>query len=140
MKESSCKHCNHCELHENDETEEKENKKEIVFYIISVILFLFTFLPIFGQYKVWVYLLVVILSGYELIWEGIKNIFHLNFEEDTLMTIAVIAAFILGEFPESCMIILLFKLGEFLEDKAVENSNKNIKNVVEIKAKTANII
>ena len=85
-------------------------------------------------------MLVVLLSGYELIIEGIKNIFKLNFEEDTLMTIAVIAAFALGEFPESCMVVLLFKLGEFLEEKAVENSNKNIKNIVEIKAKTANII
>ena len=46
-------------------------------------------------------------------------------EEETLMTIAVIAAFILGEYPESCMVVLLFRLGEFIEDKAVENSNKN---------------
>ena len=36
------------------------------------------------------------------------------------MTIATIAAFVLGEFPESCMIILLFKLGEFIEEKALD--------------------
>ena len=42
------------------------------------------------------------------------------------MTIAIIAAFILGEYPESAIVVLLFKLGEFLEEKAVENSNKNI--------------
>lgn len=38
------------------------------------------------------------------------------------------------------MVVLLFRLGEFLEEKAVENSNRNIKSIVEIKAKTANII
>lgn len=139
MSKHTCNHCENCHVHES-ETEEKSNKKDIVLYIISIIIFLFTFIPILENYKIWGYLLVVLLSGYELIIEGIKNIFKLNFEEDTLMTIAVIAAFALGEFPESCMVVLLFKLGEFLEEKAVENSNKNIKNIVEIKAKTANII
>lgn len=139
MKNHTCNHCNHSHTHES-ETEEKLNKKDIILYIISIIIFALTFIPILENYKIWAYLAVVILSGYELIVEGIKNIFKLNFEEDTLMTIAVIAAFCLGEFPESCMVVLLFRLGEFLEEKAVENSNRNIKNIVEIKAKTANII
>ena len=56
------------------------------------------------------------------------------------MTIATAAAFVLGEYPESCMVVLLFRLGEFIEDKAVENSNKNIKNIIEIKANTANLL
>lgn len=139
MREHSCNHCNHCHVNES-ETEEKLNKKDIILYIISIIIFILTFIPILENYKILAYLLVIILSGYKLIIEGIKNIFKLNFEEDTLMTIAVIAAFALGEFPESCMVVLLFRLGEFLEDKAVENSNKSIKNIVEVKAKTANII
>lgn len=139
MSNHTCNHCDHCHVNEN-EIEEKLNKKDIILYIISIIIFILTFIPILENYKIWAYLLVIILSGYKLIIEGIKNIFKLNFEEDTLMTIAVIAAFTLGEFPESCMVALLFRLGEFLEDKAVENSNKSIKNIVEIKAKTANII
>lgn len=120
--------------------EEKQDKKEMVFYFLSIILFLFSFLPMGKIYKIMIYLFVILLAGHELILEGIKNIFHFNFEEETLMTIAVIAAFLLGEFPESCMVILLFRLGEFLEEKAVENSNKNIKNMIEKKIKTANKI
>lgn len=131
--------CECCHSHNNEE--EKENKKlEVILYIISIIIFILGFIPIFSPYRIWLYLASVLLAGYELILNGIKNIFHLNFEEDTLMTIAIIAAFILGEFPESAMVVLLFKLGEFLEDKAVENSNKNIKQIVEIKAKTANLL
>lgn len=137
MKEKNCKHCH---VEHTEEQEEKLDKKEIILYIISVIIFILTFIPVFEKLRILMYLIVVILSGYKLILGGIKNIFKLNFEEDTLMTIAVIAAFVLGEFPESCMVVLLFRLGEFLEDKAVENSNKNIKNIVEIKAKTANIL
>ena len=135
--EKSCKCCNP----HNHEDEKKENKTlEIALYIISIVIFILGFLPIFSPYKIWIYLASVLLAGYELILNGIKNIFHLNFEEDTLMTIAIISAFILGEYPESAMVVLLFKLGEFLEEKAVENSNKNIKDIVEIKAKTANLI
>lgn len=139
MSNHTCSHCDHCHTKES-EAEEKLNKKHIILYSISIIIFVLTFIPILENYKIWSYLLIILLSGYELIIEGIKNIFKLNFEEDTLMTIAVIAAFCLGEFPESCMVVLLFRLGEFLEEKAVENSNTNIKNIVEVKAKTANII
>jgi len=135
MEEKNCKHCN-----VRKENDKKMDMKEIFLYIISVFVFILTFTQVFEQYKILMYLLVVLLSGYKLIFDGIKNIFKLNFEEDTLMTVAVIAAFILGEFPESCMIVLLFRLGEFLQDKAVEKSNESIKNVVEIKTKTANII
>lgn len=135
MKEKNCKHC-----HSENNEEERIDKKEIILYIISVVIFILTFMSVLNKFKMLMYLLVVILSGYKLIFEGIKNIFKLNFEEETLMTIAVIAAFVLGDFPESCMVVLLFRLGEFLQDKAVENSNKNIKNIVEIKAKTANIL
>ena len=132
----SCKNCDsneHCGIHNEgyNNHEEEINKIDIYLYIVSILVFALSFIPIFKEYNFWFYLVVVILSGYKLIIEGIKNLFKLNFEEDTLMTIAMVAAFILGEYPESCMIILLYKLGEFLEDKAVENSNKNIKKIVE---------
>ena len=144
------RHCHSCEnLHEHHHEHEhnhhhheheENNKIDVVLYIISIVIFIATFIPLFSSIKIWFYLAVVILSGYKLIFSGIKNIFKLNFEEETLMTIATVAAFILGEYPESCMIILLFKLGEFIEEKAVENSNKNIKNIVDIKTKTANLL
>ena len=123
--ECGCHHCHHAE------GEREENTKISKWlYGISILLFAISFLPIVTPYKMYIHLAVVLLAGYELILTGIKNMFHLNFEEDTLMTIAVIAAFILGEYPESCMVVLLFRLGEFLEEKAVENSNKNIKSIV----------
>ena len=137
----SCHH-EHCEIngHHHHNKEKETNRVDIVLYITSIIIFLISFIPILEQYKFWVYLAVILLSGYKLIIDGIKNLFKLNFEEDTLMTIAVIASFILGEYPESCMIILLFRLGEFFQDKAVEKSNKSIENIVNIKAKTASIL
>ena len=109
----------------HDHCEEKENKKgEIILYILSLIVFGIGFIPAFAEYKL----------------KGIKNLFKLNFEESTLMTIAIIGAFIKGEYAESCMVVLLFKLGEFLEEFAEEKSNKNIEDITKIKANNANLI
>ena len=122
------------------EEDKGENSKfKILMYVISLILFAVGFIPALVSYRLVIYLLAVILSGYDLIIEGIKNIFHLNFEEDTLMTIAIIAAFVIGEYPESVAIVLLFKLGEFIEDKAVEKANKNINSIASLKVQTANL-
>ena len=123
------------------EEDKGENSNfKILMYVISLILFAVGFMPALASYRLVIYLLAVILSGYDLIIEGIKNIFHLNFEEDTLMTIAIIAAFVIGEYPESVAIVLLFKLGEFIEDKAVEKANKNINSIASLKVQTANLV
>ena len=122
------------------EDKEENSKFKILMYVISLILFVVGFIPALASYRLVIYLLAVILSGYDLIIEGIKNIFHLNFEEDTLMTIAIIAAFVIGEYPESVAIVLLFKVGEFIEDKAVEKANKNINSIASLKVQTANLV
>ena len=141
--------CNHIEEHNHEhegchghchENEHENSKLGIVLYVLSIILFAIGYIPAFEQYKMFIYLGAVLLSGYDLIFEGLKNILKLNFEEETLMTIAVIAAFALGEYPESVLVILLFKLGEFLEDKARDKSNDNIEQIAKIKSENANLL
>ena len=136
----ACKHCEHCEIehYESYDHNKKENKLYIILYIVAIIFLGISFIPVFDHIKVIFILLSILLSGYELLFNGIKNIFRLDFEEDTLMTIAVIAAFCLGEYVESCLVIILFRLGEFLEERALDKSNESIKEIVKIKADTAN--
>lgn len=132
--------CN-CNGNHHDGEEEKGEKLEKILYIISVINFAITFIPqIPENIKIGMYIVSIILAGYEILFEGIKNIFKLNFEEDTLMAIAVVAACVIGEFVEGALVILLFKLGEFIEHRAVEKSNDSIKQIADIKAKNANLL
>ncbi len=132
--------CN-CNGNHHDGEEEKGEKLEKILYIISVINFAITFIPqIPENIKIGMYIVSIILAGYEILFEGIKNIFKLNFEEDTLMAIAVVAACVIGEFTEGALVILLFKLGEFIEHRAVEKSNDSIKQIADIKAKNANLL
>ena len=86
------------------------------------------------------YLGTGILWGGTLFKRGFNSIRHGQLDENTLMTIAVTAAFILGEFSEALMVIILFHLGEMLEEKAVQKSRKDIAQVVNIRPQKANRI
>ena len=124
-----------------NEHEEKIEKKDIILYILAVIIFAITFIPIISETaKIGLYLICILLAGYKLLWEGLLNIFKLNFEEDTLMTIAILSACLLGELMEGCLVVLLFRLGEFIESIAMEQSSKHIEKIANMKAKNANLL
>ncbi len=82
----------------------------------------------------------IVLSGYKVCISGVKSILKLRLDETTLMTIAVIAAFCLGQYVEGAMVTILFGIGELLEDKAVESSRRSIEKLANIQADTANIV
>lgn len=82
----------------------------------------------------------IIMSGYKVCISGVKSVFRLHIDETTLMTVAVIAAFCLGQFVEGAMVTILFGIGEMLEDKAVENSRRSIEKLANINTDEAVIL
>lgn len=76
-------------------------------------------------------------AGYEVFWKGVKNAVKLRIDETVLITIAVIAAFILGEYVEAAMVTILFSLGELIEDVAVNASRRDIEKLSQIRPDTA---
>ncbi len=81
--------------------------------------------------------IATILVGYETFLKGLKSLVKLKINETTLMTIAVIAAFCLGEYIEGALVTLLFQFGEFMEDIAVNRSRKSIEKLAQIRPDTA---
>ncbi|MGN0488017.1 MAG: heavy metal translocating P-type ATPase [Ruminococcus sp.] len=81
----------------------------------------------------------IILSGYKVFIYGVKSLSKLRIDESTLMAIAVVAAFCLGQFVEGAMVTILFGIGEMLEDKAVENSRRSIEKLANIQPDTATL-
>ena len=71
--------------------------------------------------------------------EGVKSVFKRRIDETTLMTVAVIAAMILGEYVEGAAVMVLFGIGELLEDKAVEKSRRDIRKLADIRPDIAYI-
>lgn len=82
-----------------------------------------------------------IIVGYKIISKAVSNIFKGNlFDENFLMTIASIGAFILGEYAEGAGVMLFFSIGELFQSCAVESSRKSIAELMDIRADTVNII
>ncbi|MGN0474306.1 MAG: HAD-IC family P-type ATPase, partial [Acutalibacteraceae bacterium] len=81
----------------------------------------------------------ILLAGYDVIINGVKSVFRLRLDESALMSIAMVAAAILGEFFEGAMVAILFRIGEWLEDVAVDNSRQSIEKLAEIRPDTANV-
>lgn len=60
-------------------------------------------------------------------------------DEQFLMAVATIAAFAIGEAAEAVAVMLFYQVGEWFQDRAVDNSRKSISSLVKIKATYANI-
>lgn len=60
-------------------------------------------------------------------------------DENSLITISVIGAFLIGKEMEGAMVILLYEIGKILESKAVNKSRKSISELMNIKPEYANV-
>lgn len=75
----------------------------------------------------------VILGGGIVVTAG-KNLFRGKmFDENFLMTIATIGAFVIGDFAEAVGVMLFYRVGEFFEDVAVNKSRKQIMDAVDMR-------
>jgi Cd2+/Zn2+-exporting ATPase len=55
------------------------------------------------------------------------------FSEFTLMSLAAIGAFCIGEYPEAVAVMLFYTVGEILQDEAVDRASRNISNLLDVR-------
>jgi Cd2+/Zn2+-exporting ATPase len=82
----------------------------------------------------------ILFAGWKVLSRGVKSIVKFRFTENALMTIAIVAAFAIGEFFEALMVVVLFSIGELLEDYAVNKSRRDIEKLSEIRPDTALVL
>lgn len=81
-----------------------------------------------------------LIISYEILIESAKNISHGQiFDENFLMVIATLGAFYTKQYPEALVVMLLFQIGELLQDIAVDNSRKQLRSVMDLKPDYANL-
>lgn len=118
--------------------------KKFLFLLLSVcIVIVLEILSLLGihlpmPYAPFIFCAFIIIIGHEVILNGLKSLIKLNFSSiNLLMTIAVIAALYLGEYPEAAVVIVLYVLGERLEDIGLENSKSALDELIQSVPKTA---
>lgn len=120
----------------------KKMKKKRICILVSLILFIFAL--VFKQNNTIInnvlFMFSYIIVGYDILLKAIRNITRDKiFDENFLMTIATIGAFLIGEFPEAVAVMLFYQVGEFFQSYAVDKSRKSIATLMDIRPDYANI-
>ncbi|XCI75188.1 MAG: heavy metal translocating P-type ATPase [Flavobacteriales bacterium] len=89
---------------------------------------------------VW-YLTAYLPVGLPVIIQGLRQIAQKDlFTEFSLMSIATLGAFYIGEYPEGVAVMLFYALGELFQNTAVNRAKKSIKALLDIRPKTASVL
>lgn len=81
-----------------------------------------------------------LILGADIVINAVKGIFKGKLlDENFLMAIASIGAFIIGEYPEAAAVMLFYRIGETLQDSAVDKSRKSITALMDIRPDYANV-
>lgn len=88
---------------------------------------------------------IFIVLGYAvLLFKTVKNAVKLLFKsktinENLLITISCIGAYLVGKSSEGLMVIILYEIGKILEEKAINKTRKSISDLMDIKPEYANL-
>lgn len=135
---------------DNDEHKQDANLNKIASYIPAILSFTMLIIGLVLDYvgvlffKDWVrivwYGLAYVPVGFPVVKEGWKSIRRGEvFTEFFLMTLATVGAFIIGEYPEGVAVMLFYAVGELFQHAAVEKAKGNIKALLDVRPKEANV-
>ena len=81
-----------------------------------------------------------LLIGADIVYKAVRNLrYGRIFDENFLMTIATVGAFIIGEYPEAVAVMMFYQIGELFSDIAVARSKASISALIDIRPDYANI-
>ncbi len=135
----ACHHSEHSDCHCGEHME-LSAKTMIIRLISGVILAGLGFFA-GGYAKVFLFAAAYIIFAYDVLFTAAKNILRGKiFDENFLMAIASLGAFVLRDYPEAAAVMLLYQIGELLTHNATEKSKSSIKALMDVRPDTARVI
>ena len=130
--------------HDNNHTHGGENFKikDNITLILGTIIYIIAMLTKDnGFISIILFGLSYILIGGKVVLTAIRNILRGEvFDENFLMTVATLGAFLIGEYPEGVAVMLFYEIGEMFQSYAVNRSRKSITSLMDIRADYANVL
>ena len=124
----------------------QKQKKNLIRILVSIVLTAIVhFVPAGGIAKLVLYMVPYFVVGYDIVIKSFKGIVNRQpFDENLLMTIATIGAFIIAlidgdDYLEAIAVMLFYQIGEFFQSYAVGKSRRNISELIDIMPEYANI-
>lgn len=132
---------NNTETHDcNCNNYEHNNNRYIYEISFALVIYITAFFVNNNSIKFIFFITAYIIAGADVLLCAIKNIKSgMVFDENFLMSIATIGAICVNQAPEAVMVMLLYKIGEYFQDNAVDKSRKSIAELMDLRPDYAHI-
>lgn len=135
------------QIQETSSREKKlsDEKRELLTIIGGAFLFatglLLEYFGVTQQLIVPVFIIAYLILGGEILLTAIRNLKNGQvFDENFLMSLATLGAFVIREYPEAVGVMLFYRIGEYFEHKAVERSRSQIMDAVDLRPEVVNLV
>ena len=125
--------------------EQKEEKSTTINQVCRLMIgIVIAFIGIYAKLPATISTILIIVGYAILLYRTAKNAVKMLFKskkinENFLITISCIGAYLVGEHLEGLMVIILYEIGKILEEKSINKSRKSIKDLMNIKPEYANL-
>ena len=118
-----------------------KQKKVLMRIILSAVLLIASaILKPTGWIAPIIYLIPYSIIGWDILWKAVRNILNGQvFDENFLMALATIGAFLTGEYHEGVFVMLFYQVGELFQSYAVGKSRQSISELMNIRPDYANV-
>lgn len=148
---SNCNNCSSgsCSINATGKEENFSQKKSYIRAAISFIMLIagiiFSAADLYFFSNNWIrlawYIIAYIPVGIPVIMEAWESIRQKDvFSEYTLMSIATIGAFFIGEYPEGVAVMLFYAVGELFQESAVNRAKRSVSALLDVRPETATVI
>ena len=123
-----------------------KQRKSLILILTSLVLAIaayvtLRFVEVYWWVALLVYLVPYMIAGYKVLWNAARGIVRGQvFDENFLMSLATIGAFVLGEYPEAVAVMLFYQIGELFESIAVGKSRKSITAMMRLRPDEATVL
>jgi len=119
-----------------------ENQKKLIKTIVGAAIYLLAILTREegSLLSLATFLVAYFIIGGDVLWRAVRNILRGKvFDENFLMGLATVGAFIVGDFAEAVAVMLFYQVGELFQDYAVDQSRASIASLMNIRPDYANV-
>ncbi|MEG1050112.1 MAG: HAD-IC family P-type ATPase, partial [Oscillospiraceae bacterium] len=118
-----------------------KNQKALLKIVLAAVIYIFGMVYKTSQWgTAAIFLVAFAIVGLEVVWEAVRNVLNGQlFDENFLMSIATIGAFLIGAYPEGVAVMLFYQVGELFQNYAVDKSRKSIAQLMDIRPDYANV-